>query len=181
MTWFKVDDSFHSHPKIAATSLAALGLWAVAGTWSGDHLTDGFVPDHMVPLLSRGASELVTELVERGLWTRTKGGYRYHDWAVYQPTKERVERERKANAERQARRRQGLSRRDSRGSHTGTNAVTTTTPTRPPPKGGGASVPLGDAESEVAPRIPPHVYDHSDKTGACRKCEAPRANKAHRG
>jgi hypothetical protein len=175
VTWFKVDDSFHSHPKIAATSLAALGLWAVAGTWSGDHLTDGFVPDHMIPLLSRGANELVTELVERGLWSRTKGGYRYHDWAVYQPTRERVERERKAAAARQARRRETLSRRDSRGSHRGSNAVTHTTPTRPPPKGGGSPVKSGEG-SAVLPKPHPFVDEGNPW---CAKCELPRVNKVH--
>jgi hypothetical protein len=80
MTWFKVDDSFHSHPKAMAASLAALGLWAVAGSWSSDHLTDGFVPDHMIPLLSRGTSELVEELVAARLWKRTRGGYLFHEW-----------------------------------------------------------------------------------------------------
>jgi hypothetical protein len=63
-----------------AASLAALGLWAVAGSWSSDHLTDGFVPDHMIPLLSRGASELVEELVAARLWKRTRGGYLFHEW-----------------------------------------------------------------------------------------------------
>lgn len=82
MTWFKVDDTLHSHPKAAAASLAALGLWTVAGSWSGNHLTDGFVPDHMIPLLSRGQSELARELVAAGLWRRARGGYQFHQWAA---------------------------------------------------------------------------------------------------
>ena len=80
MTWFKVDDSLHSHPKAMAASLAALGFWAVAGSWSSDHLTDGFVPDHMIPLLSRGTDKLAEELVAAGLWKRTRGGYQFHQW-----------------------------------------------------------------------------------------------------
>lgn len=88
MTWFKVDDRFHSHPKALATSLAALGLWSVAGSWSSDHHTGGFVPDHAIPLLTRGASELVAELVASGLWKRTRGGYQFHDWDAMNPTKE---------------------------------------------------------------------------------------------
>lgn len=106
MTWYKVDDSFHSHPKATATSLAALGLWVVAGSWSGNHLTDGFVPDHVVRLLSRGSDELAGELVSAGLWKRTKGGYQFHDWDTYQPTKAGVLRERAAATERQRRRRE---------------------------------------------------------------------------
>jgi len=80
MVWFKVDDKLHSHPKAVAASLAALGLWTVAGSWAGDHTTDGDVPESMVWLLSRGATELADELVKCGLWRRTKSGYRFHEW-----------------------------------------------------------------------------------------------------
>lgn len=82
MTWFKVDDSLHSHPKVMAASLAAIGLWSVAGSWSSDHLTDGFIPDHMIPSLTRGQIELAKELITAGLWKRARGGYRFHQWAA---------------------------------------------------------------------------------------------------
>lgn len=80
MSWFPVDDGFHSHPKQTAASLAAVGLWTVAGSWSNHHHTDGFVPDHQVPLLARGKVELAKELVAVGLWRRSKGGYQFHEW-----------------------------------------------------------------------------------------------------
>ncbi|MGI5418677.1 hypothetical protein [Actinomadura luteofluorescens] len=80
MTWFKVDDRFHSHPKGMAASLAALGLWTVAGSWSSDHLTDGFIPDHVIASLSRGETELAKELCAAGLWKRSRGGYQFHEW-----------------------------------------------------------------------------------------------------
>jgi len=88
MTWFKVDDSFHSHPKVLASRPAALGLWVVAGSWSSANLTGGFVSDQVVSRLVPGAAKLARELVTVGLWTRTKGGYQFHDWSDYQPTKE---------------------------------------------------------------------------------------------
>jgi hypothetical protein len=78
--WFPVDDRFHSHPKAAAASLAAIGLWTVAGSWANEHTTDGDLPGHMIALLSRGATELADELVTVGLWRRTKTGYRFHQW-----------------------------------------------------------------------------------------------------
>jgi len=84
VTWFKVDDRFYSHPKVLATSLAARGLWVGAGAWSSDHLTGGAVPDHALGLLG-GSPELADELVTAGLWKRTRGGYRFHDWDRYQP------------------------------------------------------------------------------------------------
>lgn len=88
MTWFKVDDTFHAHPKVLATDAAALGLWVVAGAWSSAHLTEGFVPDHALPRLIPGSDVLARKLVATGLWRRTRGGYQFHDWAEYQPTKE---------------------------------------------------------------------------------------------
>lgn len=80
MPRFPVDDGFHSHPKAWAASLAALGLWTVAGSWSNDQGTDGLIPDHMIQLLSRGQTELVRELCDAGLWRRTRGGYQFHQW-----------------------------------------------------------------------------------------------------
>jgi hypothetical protein len=77
--WFPVDDSFHSHPKALATSLAARGLWATAGSWSSAHLTDGVVPVHVLASLG-GTPELAAELVAAGLWRRTRQGYVFHDW-----------------------------------------------------------------------------------------------------
>jgi hypothetical protein len=88
MTWFKVDDTFHSHPKVLAAPPAALGLWVVAGAWCSANLTDGFVPDYVLPRLLPDAAQLAGQLATAGLWRRAKGGYRFHDWSVYQPTKE---------------------------------------------------------------------------------------------
>jgi hypothetical protein len=113
MTWFKVDDGFHSHPKTAAASLAAIGLWAVAGSWASDHLTDGEVPEHMVASLARGEHALADELVQAGLWRRVKAGYRFHQWTQdsdgtkRNPSRKEVEEERRKKAD--AGRKGGLS------------------------------------------------------------------------
>lgn len=90
--WFKVDDKFHSHPKALEASLAAIGLWTLAGSWSGDHLQDGFVSDQAVRQVSRGAVELADELVAAGLWKRAKGGYRFHQWEQRNPTRSDTDR-----------------------------------------------------------------------------------------
>lgn len=100
MTWFKVDDSFHSHSKVMAASPAALGLWVIAGSWSASKPSDGFVPDHVLPRLLPDSAELARELVTVGLWRREKGGYRFHDWLEYQPSAEHVAAERDAAKER---------------------------------------------------------------------------------
>src|SRR5689334_21193351 len=90
MTWFKVDDSFYDHPKIFDAPDCAVALWTRAGTWSARSLTDGFVPAGLPARFCDDPERGVRELVTRGLWKRTKGGYLFHDWSVYQPTKEEV-------------------------------------------------------------------------------------------
>jgi hypothetical protein len=91
MTWFKVDDSFYDHPKVFDAPDCAVALWTRAGTWSARNLTEGFVPSGMPARLCDDPDTAVKELVRRGLWLRTTGGYRFHDWCTYQPTKESVE------------------------------------------------------------------------------------------
>jgi len=97
MSWFKVDDKFHDHPKARRAGLAACGLWLRAGTWSADMLTDGFVPDDVLPRWgTRGVDvfELADTLVEVGLWERVDDdadpGYRFRKWDKYQPTRAEV-------------------------------------------------------------------------------------------
>jgi hypothetical protein len=85
MTWFKVDDSFHSHPKVMMSSPAALGLWVVAGTWSAANMTDGFVPALVLPRLLPDSEALAKELMAVGLWEQAEGGYQFHNWTEYQP------------------------------------------------------------------------------------------------
>lgn len=67
MTWFRVDDKLHSHPKWLPLSMEARGLWATAGPWSADQLTDGQVPMYAVRHLG-GTPEMAAELVSVGLW-----------------------------------------------------------------------------------------------------------------
>lgn len=88
MTWFKVDDSFYDHPKVFDAPDCAVALWTRAGTWSARNLTDGFVPAGMPARLCDDHERAVRELVNRGLWSRSKGGFQFHDWHTYQPTRE---------------------------------------------------------------------------------------------
>lgn len=106
MVWFKVDDKLHSNNKIrkvVADDPAALALWLLAGSWCGDSTNDGFVPDHQLPwLMPARGDELAQKLVAARLWRRVRGGYQFHDWLDWQPSKESVETTRKRNARRQA-------------------------------------------------------------------------------
>ncbi|GAA6122597.1 hypothetical protein BPY_07050 [Bifidobacterium psychraerophilum] len=90
MTWFKVDDGFYRNPKSAVLSDTATSLWLRAATWSCDLLTDGFVPEKMLPMF-RSPQDAAQELCDAGLWEKTEGGWRFHDWFDYQPSAEEVE------------------------------------------------------------------------------------------
>lgn len=99
MTWFKVDDTFSDHPKVDELSLAAVGLWTLAGSWSARNLTDGRVTRARVAKFG-GTSSEVTELVDAGLWTVDGDGWKFHEWEEYQPTKAETETKRREARER---------------------------------------------------------------------------------
>lgn len=84
--WFKVSDDFHSHPKAIAAGPAALGLWVLAGSWSSANAKGGFVPDYVLPRLTEDSAKLARKLVAAGLWTRSRGGYQFHEWDERNPS-----------------------------------------------------------------------------------------------
>lgn len=106
MPWFKVDDGLHSHPKPRRAGLAAMGLWAVSGSWSAQHAQEGFVPDWFVagwPNGRRRAGELVRASLWREGEREDEHGWWFHDWEHFQPSKAEIERDREHNRERQKR------------------------------------------------------------------------------
>jgi hypothetical protein len=154
MTWFKVDDGLHAHRKAVRAGVPAMGLWVLAGSWSADQLTDGWVPDYIAARLDPDYAEHARSLVASGLWTPGESdgdtGWWFHQWAEQQPSREQVLAERKAAADRQRRARErARERRDAErntprtnpGSNGTSHAVThaqvtplvTVPPTRPDP------------------------------------------------
>ncbi len=94
LTWFKVDDSFYDHPKVFDLPDSAVALWTRAGCWSARNLTDGFVPARLPARLCDDHETAVQALIDSGLWRKARGGYRFHDWDQYQPSREEVTAER---------------------------------------------------------------------------------------
>lgn len=126
MPWFKVDDKLHDHRKSRAAGRSAMGVWVLAGSWSADNLTNGFIP---ATLLSRwGGKTDAARLVKAGLWhvdeQDGEKGWRFHNWAEHQPTKEEVEAKREAARERM---------RAVRANKDGTSRSVRPTPSRPVP------------------------------------------------
>jgi hypothetical protein len=100
MAWFKVDDKLWGHQKWVSAPPGARSLWVTAGSWAADHLTDGFVPTHMLGIFGARAGDS-RKLVEIGLWEVVDGGWRFRDWSDYQPSRESVLSEREKARQRQ--------------------------------------------------------------------------------
>lgn len=116
MTWVRMDDQFHSHPKLAMLSdlqLPCVGLHIMAICWSAQYLTDGFIPysqpdklaGNLESLLPMGKVDpLVIALVRAGMWEEVWEsvdedkeklvGYKIHDYLEYNPSKAQVQAER---------------------------------------------------------------------------------------
>jgi hypothetical protein len=121
MTWFKVDDGLHAHRKVVRAGVAAMGLWVLAGSWSSDQLTDGWVPDYIATRLDPGQAEKhAAALVRAGLWFPDEHdgerGWWFHQWSDHQPTSKSVHDQRAAARDRMTRLREArrLARSDDR-------------------------------------------------------------------
>lgn len=131
MVWFKIDDGFWSHPKTLQLSDGAQALWVRAGSWSMSHLTDGFIPDYALPVLS-AKPRFADELRTVSLWKKVEGGNQFHDWGQYQPTREQIEADRVAAADRKRKSRE-KSQGQSRVTGEKTPPDAAPSPTRPDP------------------------------------------------
>lgn len=56
--------------------LAAVGIFTLAGAWTGSHGRTGFVPNDVVKEIAGNDTESVEVLVNAGLWEKTAEGYR---------------------------------------------------------------------------------------------------------
>lgn len=102
---FQVDPDFYDHPKTTGMSDAAFSLWVRAGSYSAAKLTDGFIAEDVLATVLRSSEDVAEELVRRGLWKRSRGGYRFHQWGHRNLEKSRVEADREADRKRKERQR----------------------------------------------------------------------------
>jgi hypothetical protein len=138
VSWFRVDDDFHLHWKAREAGLRALGLWVVAGSFTGTHSNDdGVVPEWFVR--SWRATRDAERLEAVGLWVPHAVGWQFHDWREFNRTRDEVRAERAKSAARQAewRARHAVS-------HGATHTSRNGAPTRPDPNEKG-DVPVDEA------------------------------------
>lgn len=185
MPWFKIDDTLAHHHKVMAAGNPAMGLWVRAGSYCAQQLTDGFVSNEALATL--GTRSQAHRLVAAGLWDAAPGGFRFHDWTDYQPTKSDVLAERAAAKERQARwranrRRNAVTDGVTNGVTNGSsNAVTNAAPgdaapTRPDPtRPSSPLTPRAHAASLLGWQEEDERLDHLDKLLTTHKVRSKKA------
>jgi len=91
MSWARIDDRWHDHPKTIAAGMEAAGLWVMCLTWAHSarrtSRTPGVVPDGVVQRFAGPkAHRLALKLYEVGLFdAHTPDGWPIHDFADYLP------------------------------------------------------------------------------------------------
>ena len=112
MSWFKIDDGFHCHPKVFAAGTPAVGLYVRCGSWAAQQVTDGIVPKHVAKMY--GTPRMIKALIDAGLWHQ-KGhdcdscpqldanSYAIHQYLERNPSRVETELARKSKSERQQR------------------------------------------------------------------------------
>jgi hypothetical protein len=98
MPWFRLDDGFYDHRKVAHAGNCAIGLWVRCATWSARHLTDGHIPAEIVRTL--GKPREIAALTDAGMWVPTGTEYVMPDYLEYNPSAKEVKEKRRADAER---------------------------------------------------------------------------------
>jgi HNH endonuclease len=96
MPWVRLDDRFHSNPKIRRawrSDPSALGLYVLALSYAAGHLTDGAIPTVFVEDEIQSPArrkKVVGILEEAGLWERNGSGWMIHDFLEYNESAEDV-------------------------------------------------------------------------------------------
>ena len=94
MAWLRIDDQFASHPKLLKAGPFATVLQIRALCYASQYLTDGFLPSEAVDMLCTDLpvkpESWGTYMVSVELWELNEGGFKIHDYLVYNPTREYV-------------------------------------------------------------------------------------------
>lgn len=110
MPWGKMDDKFHRHQKVRAlrrdkAGREALGVWVFWWSWClDDSELTGFVPREELSAADLKCAEV---LVKVNLWDKVDGGFQFHNFQKWNPSRDQVEAKREADRKRIAAKREG--------------------------------------------------------------------------
>lgn len=124
VSWFKIDDGFHCHPKVFAAGTPAVGLYVRCGSWAAQQVTDGVIPKHVAKMY--GTPRMIKALVDAGLWHQRghdcpsctevdANSYVIHQYLERNPSRLETDLARKAKSERQQRWREGKKKDQAKG------------------------------------------------------------------
>lgn len=106
MTWVRIDDHLHAHPKFRLAweiDQASVGLELLALSHSAAYLTDGAVDERFVQPWFRSATRrrrAVDALLEAGLWLPNGAGWQIHDYLDYNESRDQVVARRRSDSAR---------------------------------------------------------------------------------
>ena len=87
-------NGFYTNDKVQELSrsgrMDAIGVFCMALTYCGDHLTDGFVPRRTMRFVIGATDEQLRALCDVGMLEEADEGWIIHDYAVHNRTKEQV-------------------------------------------------------------------------------------------
>lgn len=90
MPWAKLDDRLHLNPKANAVGAPALRSYIFGITYCAQNMTDGFIARSVMQAV-RATPTIASELVKAHMWELADGGYRVHDYLLYQDDRETIE------------------------------------------------------------------------------------------
>lgn len=102
MSWARLDDGFHAHPRTLQAGLEANGLFCRAISYCAQFLTDGFVPGEWLEQQGGpvAAKRAIKRNIEAGLIERIEGGYMIVGYLERNPSRADVHARRRADSER---------------------------------------------------------------------------------
>lgn len=115
-------DGVSHHPKVVAAGAEAAWLWVSAIDYARAHLTNGYIPADILPMLGRFRTRvhrLADQLVAAGLFTQVDGGYTIHDFLDHNDSREEVLEKRRQDRARKTGRPRGGTATDSNGNPNG--------------------------------------------------------------
>lgn len=100
MPWVKLDDGFWANPKVLAVGNEAAGAFARILSYCGQQLTDGHVDDQTAKYIAKAS--VYRKLEAHGFIERNGQGWQIPDYLEFNPSREKVEKERAAARKRMA-------------------------------------------------------------------------------
>jgi hypothetical protein len=128
MSWAKLDDGFHSHPKVMALEkdLPALALWVLGLSYCAQQKTDGFLsrPAAIRLVGQDHVDNWAQALVRVRLWKKVRAGWRFHDYLDFNEDRKTITKRMADNRARQQRFRASHQRHNELGNELVTRHVT---------------------------------------------------------